>query len=76
MQVTSENFEQAIAQVHDALAECVFWAFDTEFTGLSLGNHTDALDHIDERYAKQAHGARTPRASLCGVIVPKMATDC
>eukprot|EP00976_Prorocentrum_cordatum_P089854 1187873-Prorocentrum_minimum.AAC.1 len=56
-QVTSANFELTLPLIREALDECTFWAFDTEFTGLSLsGQPTDSLDSLEERYEKNAHG--------------------
>ena len=50
-QVTRRNFEDVLPQVRDALAECSFYAFDCEMTGLSETDHgTQFLDDIEERY--------------------------
>lgn len=50
-QVTRRNFEDVLPQVRDALAECSFYAFDCEMTGLSETDHgSQYLDDIEERY--------------------------
>ena len=50
-QVTRRNFEDVLPQVREALADCSFFAFDCEMTGLSETDHgSQYLDDIEERY--------------------------
>jgi poly(A)-specific ribonuclease len=56
--VTRHNFAQTLPLVKEALAECKFYAFDCEMTGLFVknnsGNNTGKapafLDDIEDRY--------------------------
>jgi hypothetical protein len=65
MQVTRENLDAELEGIRQAVGECAFWAMDCEFTGLNVradkagtaGTASDALDHLQERYAKQSVAA-------------------
>ncbi|KAL6059436.1 poly(A)-specific ribonuclease PNLDC1 isoform X2 [Balamuthia mandrillaris] len=54
MEVTKENFKQALPEVVAAIRECDFVALDTEFTGLSLSKSLDTsvIDTKEEQYQK------------------------
>jgi hypothetical protein len=51
MQVTRSNFRAALPSVKAALAECQFFAFDCEMTGLTLeGGEDKWLDDVHDRW--------------------------
>ncbi|KAF8069569.1 psi1 [Scenedesmus sp. PABB004] len=57
--VTRENFADALPAIKDALERCSFYAFDCEMTGLFTdGNRHDFLDDMQARYAKMSESAR------------------
>jgi poly(A)-specific ribonuclease len=50
LDVTRENFHEMLPQVEQALADCEFFAFDCEMTGLFLDGHRhEYLDDIQDR---------------------------
>ncbi|KAK3271580.1 hypothetical protein CYMTET_20084, partial [Cymbomonas tetramitiformis] len=58
MDVTCDNFDEIRPHLAETLTDCVFWAFDLEFTGLSLGRSADNLDDLQDRYEKLAECGR------------------
>jgi len=61
MEVTNQNFEEALPLVMNAVSACSFVAMDLELTGLHTGS-VDAIDMLDdsqERYSKLADSARS-----------------
>jgi hypothetical protein len=57
LQVTRSNFRAALPAVRAALAECQFFAFDCEMTGLTLDGGEDKLiDDVHDRWGRRAGG--------------------
>lgn len=58
LQVTRQNFRQALQVVREALAECQFFAFDCEMTGLTLEGQEDKLiDDVFDRHERTVAAA-------------------
>lgn len=57
--ITRKNFKDVLPLVERALAECTFFSFDCEMTGLFLmDKQDDYLDDPQERYEKMAECAK------------------
>ncbi|KAJ3255099.1 hypothetical protein HK103_006642 [Boothiomyces macroporosus] len=54
MEVVAENFEVLLPHILKDIEEAEFISFDTEFSGLGLGNavRNDMMDTIEDRYQK------------------------
>ena len=51
--MTRDNFEAVLPKVQAALQQCLFYAFDCEFSGLSAGGKPlDYLASLQERYTR------------------------
>lgn len=51
LQVTKHNFQATLPAIQHALDECLFFAFDCEFTGLHVDDaRHQFLDTMEERY--------------------------
>lgn len=54
MEVVAENFEVLLPHILKDIEEAEFISFDTEFSGLGLGNavRNDMMDTVEDRYQK------------------------
>ena len=69
MDVTSENFSEAAAQLEALLPTCSFYAIDEEMTGIMLSKETapNMADVCEQRYAKMVRDrGLEPRTSRQG----------
>ncbi|KAJ2658498.1 hypothetical protein IWW48_003987 [Coemansia sp. RSA 1200] len=69
MDVTRENFAEALREFREAVAECDFAAMDMEMTGLyeSKEQQPHRLDSADERYAKLKRSVETYGVMQVGI---------
>ena len=53
MQITRANFRESLPVIRQALADCHFFAFDCEMTGLTAqDSKQEYLDEVEDRYAQ------------------------
>jgi hypothetical protein len=57
MDITTQNFEQELARIKQAIKECDFIAMDTEFTGLNFGENSKRtnIDNSNVLYKKHKY---------------------
>ena len=62
MEVTRENFNEALSLLREAVCQCDFIAFDYEFSGL----HLERADRLKKFDSPAARSAAIVRGSLSG----------
>jgi hypothetical protein len=73
MDITQHNFLESLPFVEDSLATADFVAFDTEFSGLSVGYDDEGNDYdtIEDKYQKLKHCCQRMNAFQIGVATYK-----
>ena len=71
MDVTSENFSEAAAQLEALLPTCAFYAIDEEMTGIMLSKETapNMADVCEARYAKMKRVVREYSLMQVGICL-------
>ncbi|KAI8320672.1 ribonuclease CAF1 [Martensiomyces pterosporus] len=71
MDVTRDNFPQALAEFEQAIAACDFVAIDMEMTGLyeDRASHPNRLDTKDERYQKLKKSVESYGVTQVGICL-------
>ena len=53
LQITRANFKESLPVIKQALADCQYFAFDCEMTGLTTqDSKQEYLDEVEDRYAQ------------------------
>lgn len=73
MEVTRDNFDEALEIVTEAIQKCDLMAFDTEFTGFSISEDDMGHDYdsIEDRYQKLKYVCERCKAIQFGLTTFK-----
>ena len=77
MDITSNNFIESLPIIEHSISTADFIAFDTEFSGLSVGfdDKQHDYDNIEDRYQKLRHNCQRMNAFQIGLATFKWDND-
>lgn len=76
MDITSDNFIEALPLIQKSIDSAEFIAFDTEFSGLSVGfdDKQHDYDSVEDKYQKLKHNCQRMNAFQIGIATFKWDT--